>query len=205
MVPLFFWGCRCCASGCTPGGDSVLVWDKDNQFINFSLTGLKTVYTDEGITVDDDTDWSGDIDDYRLILWRLGIQDPSWWDSISDGSWCGRLFMAGDHNVNFQDAVTYIDGKSPLTGIGMTGDSISGTGTVETDDLTDGQSSFTVASGSVTDGGTLLSKLTSGGEEEWLARNKPSDQNVDFVISGDQNIMTITHDIFFLNMYDVDI
>ncbi len=196
---------------CTPGGDSVLFWNIDNLALNVTYDDLIAVYEDQMITVDDDTSWSTDIDDYRLILWPTAKQNPTWWSSISDGTWCGRLFMTaeGDTEDVSDVSINYIDGKSSLTGIGMTAANNAGNGSVETDDLTAGMgSSFDLNNGSTTDGGTVLS-ITTIDSAEILTRNKPAGQFIDFVICGDSAMMTDdvgafpTNEPFFQNLYDV--
>ena len=186
-----YWCPNC---GCDSG--RVLIW-RANSHASWggTLIGLQAIYENMGLTVHTHSNWSGTLSDYSLIHFPVAISDPSWWSQISGNTWRGRLHMTAENNNagTFDTSITYVDGKSGITGMGIFGDTInflcSHNGTVEADDMTAGVTLIKYSLTSRVTSGTPLSKASGN---TWLARNKPSGSNIDFIVSGDVNHMDDT-------------
>jgi hypothetical protein len=189
----------------------VLLWLTNNLGPIGTYSDLTTVYTDMGKTVDDNTTWSGVLDDYSLIHFPIALSDPSWWGSISGGTWAGRLHITAENNTSYAGSVTYVNGKSGITGISVTGDSIDAVcdhdGTAESDPMTSGLSLIKYAFTSQVASGTTLSKTVTG-SHPWLARNTVG--SIDFIVAGDANhaadscnVANGANKALFQNMYNL--
>jgi hypothetical protein len=204
----------------------VLIW-LNNSHINTSadyIDDVRTVFEDMGLTVDteggtDGTPYSGNIHDYKLILWPFVEDEPSWWSEIEDNNWSGRLHYTTEHDTiagGSGGSNEFANSLSGTTGLSVIDDNdsldpvCSQPGTVETDDLTSGLSVFLYAATSRVSGGTGLSKTLTG-DHVWIARNKPGGSAADFVLAGDMNHLVDTCTVmgsnapFFENMWNVSI
>jgi hypothetical protein len=191
MVPLFlFPSCGCCVPL------KVLIWHANHGYTGSTYSDLVSVYTGLGVTVNTLTSLgSHTLSEYALIHWFIAASDPPWWSEITGNTWSGRLHLTAEHNgepIVFPGLITsinYVNALSSLTGISVTGDAIDPTcshdGTVETDDMTAGLSVLKYTYTSRVSGGTTLSKT--GGGDAWIARNKPSGSNIEYIVSGDAN------------------
>ncbi len=214
------WPC----SGCCGSTDVLLWWTNCECGVGSAApnqAAAKTFYETLGLSVDTNSDWTENIDDYQLILWPASTSDPPRWSAIDDGAagdpsgWSGRIVMSAEHNLFAAQraSITYVNTKVGTTGITIVGDNIDAgclgwEGSIEVDDLTAGATVMEYAGTSQTSGGTVLSK-TATGALPWLARNKPSGSTIDFVVSGDSNYMfgcSGAHDAnFFENLWTVSI
>lgn len=185
---MFGLGGGCC---CEVG--KVLIWNSNcNGNVNASgIDILAGVYTGFGAICHTADSWTGNLSDYKLIIFPQAIGDPTWWATVTGGGWSGRVVITAEHNGSggfFSDTITYVSGKSATTGITLIGASIdagcSQTGTAETDDLTAGCANILLSATSEVSGGTVLSK-TPTGAVAWVSRNKVG--SVDWVVSGDSN------------------
>lgn len=167
---------------------NVLIWQA-NTAVGASYTVLTALYEAMGLTVHTNSNWSGVLADYSLIIWVAAQSDPSWWSEITGNTWPGRLVLTCEH-AGFPTTIAYINGLSALTGMSAISDLIDTgcfhTGTVEADPLTVGQGPIQYALTSEIAGGTPLSR-TATGSKVWLAHNKPSGSIIDFVLAGDSN------------------
>ena len=196
--------CRSLLGVLTMPGD-VLFWiNTDDNFLvgdplQDNYDKAQSVLEELGATVHNSTDWSGNIHDYKLILFPMPIGDPSWWSVIESG-WTGRIHLLGEWN--YYEWITsrdYINSKTPITGMSIGETHISGgpdaaPGTVETNDLTEGLEIFRYVVTNTVTGGTALSKTTDDStdpDQIWIARNKVG--TVDWVLSGDTNHMSDIH------------
>ena len=165
---------------------NVLFWKTNGGLSAMSLA--QTVYTNMGLTVHDNTNWSGSIDNYKLIIWLVALSDPTWWPAITGGTWNGRLLLTCEHDSFNLASNTYVNGLAGLTGMGVTNDHIdsfcSHDGSAEADPLNAGVTTIKFALTSQITGGTVLSK-TATGASPWMAHNKVG--TIDFVACGDSN------------------
>lgn len=173
----------------------VLIWlddqDSASGLTTADFDALKGRYENMGLTVHfDSTPWSGTLADYRLIHTFRTAADPSWWGEITGATWSGRIHMCSDAS-DMPDSNDWFNDQTAMTGITL----VAGTedepgffdGTVETDDLTDGQSVLRHGRCSTLTGGTALARTDESGDP-WLAKNKVGD--IDFVVSGDSSHAT---------------
>ncbi len=172
----------------------LLFWNSGPFTPGSGLVDIQQVYADMGLDMDYSNGWSGNIGDYGLIIWSLPQldggatgSDPPWWGSISGGTWQGRLLLSTRNTIAAPFSVGYVNGKSGITGIGVTAGHIdqsagcSGVGSVEVDALNAGMSQFMFFDACTLSGGTTLSK-TATGAVPWLAHNTVG--TIDFVVSG---------------------
>jgi hypothetical protein len=167
----------------------ILIWNLDNVDL---LTVVEAVLVCQQFSETHLDTWSGNLDDYQLILFPAATADPPWWSSISGGNWVGRILITCDHNNQSQllPSITYLNSKSSLTGVSITGaalDSGNGIGsTPETDDLTSGVANIFHAATSVTSGGVVLAKTVESAQS-FNARNKSGE--TDWIVCGDSNVI----------------
>lgn len=178
-------GCNCCCSG------PVLLWD-DNCHSGFGgqLDETQDVYEAAGHVADYTADWSGTLDDYKLIIWTMAESNPSWWSEITGATWKGRILITAEFWY-YSATVSYVNGLSGTTGISVNGvnpDRNSGTYqcTPQTHALTKGQSTIATARTALTSGGTnLCDTCDSGSATSWIMENTVGD--ISFVVSGDSS------------------
>lgn len=185
--------------GCCPCGVSdsdVLIWTIQSG--GNTYTFLTAVLEALDLVVHDQTTWTGDLNDYRLVLWPLQSTDePEWWPQIEANEWTGRLVIGGSSAFSNAAINAYVNSLSPTTGVGLNADSAGvGFGVQnagpQADDLTAGVDTLRY-NGSVasTSGGTNLfrSQENGSGTVIWMARNKPTDWLAEFVLAGGYNWM----------------
>ncbi len=201
--------CRVFRFAANPGpccGKVLMWWDNIRLPNTLPRDDIDAVYENMGLIVDRETTWSTDISEYKLIIFPVAESDPSWWDTVVDGPWTGRIHMTAEwnHNANL-DSIAYVDSRSPITGIGILGDDIDlgcpshWSGGVEVDDMTDGMTDLFYAATSRVSGGTILAR-TETGAQGWISRNKREARpTIDWVISGDAS-----HLLACANMYGTD-
>lgn len=195
-------GGRLCRSCCS--GPKVLIWDDDTVFLWYGVTGNSThqvenIYTNLGVTVHYSGAYSGNISDYKLILWPLAASNPVWWGDVTSGNWTGRIHLtaeyynAADPSGAPQNAVTvgYCNSISSVTGISIVAAVLDGgcswASPVYSDALTEGMDSIYHAASSYTSGGTVLADTVQS-PGPWLAHNVAG--TVDWVVAADANHMT---------------
>jgi hypothetical protein len=178
-------------------GADVLIWsaNQSESIVGGALTGIKNTYLLMGVEVDEGpVEFTGNIHDYSLIHWLAASSDPPWWPAITSGEWTGRLHITCQAGASLNSTRQYVNSLSGLTGCTVNPGFYAGFphngGTVESDDLTAGVSSFNVGGASGIHGGTTLSKsLNDNGiylkNEPWLARSTMG--QIDFVVSGSGN------------------
>lgn len=201
------------ASGCDRcqrGGD-VLLWLRpgDSAYLDDDVAGssgtnnfskFTQVFTDLGINVDKvddatDDDWTGDINDYFLVVWPMALAEPAWWgEGVSDGSWVGRLLYTSELDGLvlpdiYGEVIDYVNTLTAITGLSTTG---ANTGTIlalgdcpgrapETDPLTEDVGALGLEGSSVVGGGTLL--LETAGGDDLIRHSTVSDTS--YVLAGD--------------------
>lgn len=183
-------GCTCC------GGD-VLIWlasQDPSAPVPVDITDyddLIGVYEDMGLTVHSDADWTGNISNYGLVFVDTPYDAPSWWATATGGGWTGRIHLIAEFFPGGMttDVTTWINSVTGTTGLTLIEDAIDSgalsSGSIETDDLTDGLTTALLYSyTSRVSGGTVLSKTVTG-SQNWIAHNKSG--TVDYVLSGDSN------------------
>ncbi len=199
----------------------VLLWDHDHSLPNVFLTALQDVYGDNSITADLRDEWSGDLDDYNLIIWPKADEDPSWWSNIVADSWNGRLVITAEFSVHFQ-TINYVNSKTGLHGMTVVPDNLAvnaaGVGDenpTKDHQLTDQVDFIVSGSSSAVIGGTSLSTHIDGGPWRflpcpeccvtWIEQNKVG--NVDWIVCGDANpfsddwpLFPARHEQFLLNL-----
>jgi hypothetical protein len=202
--------CSCC---CKP---RVLLWfaNSNSAVFGISYSDIERVYSDMDIGVDNNANWTGNLNDYVLIFQPMAISAPSWWAAITGAMWKGRLHLTAEHN-GFSNTITYVNGLSALTGIGVTARDIDPgcghVGSAQVDDLTAGIGGIFYADSSEVTGGTALCVSDSAGTHPntpWIAHNVVG--HIDFIVAGDQDHIADTcgyannqNKIFFQNLYNV--
>lgn len=208
----------CSTCVCSGLDGDVLIWREVGDSIDqlSAYTDMIALYEGMGLIVHTSTDWTGTLDHYELIYFPQAVGDPSWWGQITGNTWNGRLHITAEGlTTNSDDSINYVNSLSTYTGISVAStrhDTFCNTpGSVETDDLTDGMGTdFEYGDTTLVTGGTPLS-LTFTSSQAWIARNKPSGSNIDFVVSGDVNHASdacsqfATNQAFFENLWNVPI
>lgn len=174
-------------------GTKALLWltNCDASMTPAVFANLTTYYTGTvGITIDNNTTWSGDIDDYGLVIFPLATSNPSWLSSITVGSWSGLFVVTADRNL-FGSSISYVHGLRTYTGISVTSADIDAgsfvAGSAESNTLNTGVSNIYYNATSSVSGGTTLSKTLTG-SVPWLSTSQTG--NVIYVVSGDSSFLT---------------
>lgn len=182
---------------CCPGpAKRVLMWNANKQFVPVDDGGAQArdfFRFNMGLRTDDFTEFSGNIHDYQLVIWGAATSNPSWWASITNNSWHGRLVISAENLTEFPESVAYVNGLQGTTGIGILGDTLDDprppcfySGPVLPDPLTQGFGVLLYHRTSQTVGGTSLALVRPiSGIVPWIARNKPAGSNRDFVVAAD--------------------
>lgn len=206
--------CSTCPCGAIDA--DVLIWRGADSNDVSAYTDLIAVWEGMGLTVHTQDTWTGNINHYNLIYFPQAISDPSWWSAITGNTWNGRLHITAEGlTTNSDDSIAYVDSLSTFTGISVLSTAVDRLcnfqGSVEADDLTSGMGTFfEYGDTTLVTGGTPLS-LTFTSSQAWIARNKPSGSNIDFVVSGDVNHASdhcsqiANNQAFFENLWNVPI
>ena len=201
---------RCCC------GKMVLLWDYDHYPIALGIA--KNVYATNGVTAHLRSEWTGNLNDYVLIIWPMAIRDPEWWGSITSGSWSGRFVITAEYGSPYDPYPTtriYVNSKVALHGITVANDICdppwwppAEQGTIEVHQLMDGVTSFQFAATASVSGGNTLSRTTFEGVYKPFLQQKRNGP-IDWVVSGDSNVVedsTITipwnNTRFLLNLFN---
>lgn len=123
------------AAGSSPRGSRVLIWMRDTSpavaftYGDFpedhTMSNLTTYLTNAGYVWNDETNWTGTIDDYGTIFWLRPIAAAPWLTEVLADTWSGRLYVIGDGSANYIPAITYIATlalgmtQGPPTAIGL--------------------------------------------------------------------------------------
>lgn len=213
------------ASCCCDTVGNVLIMNSNNSGASGPLINLQDVYADLGATVDvvEEGD-SPNMLAYRLIFLLVPDSDlvADIWDPIEDGAGevsggvnARVVILTPGTGPHAAGSRTYINSKTGVHGVTITNTPGAGSlfdGTVETDDLTAGQTPVLKYGGAFsTSGGTALSKRAAGDTADpgnpWIARNTVG--WVDFVVAGSSaafSDVTVADNIVFLtNLLTVDI
>lgn len=201
--------CECC--GCKPRGLYVLLWDR-NKTTSYGLSEAKAVYTGDGITAHLSSEWTGEIDEYGLIIWNTPTLDPAydpvpvpWWPL--DERWSGRVYLGTDYlqepadPANARPSQSFINNSpAPLSVVGGTqilvpppdprfAVSNFGPGQFE-HQLAVGQPNLAVAASAIVNAGGPLGivyRALIGGAQEASVVVQGHANCVDWVVSGDTN------------------
>lgn len=166
-----WYPCSCCCV------ERVLIWERSYGFTN--AAGYWN--TDLGLVVHFQSQYTGNISDYQLVVWDSPIADSSWWPTIRDGNWSGRLVILSNYKTDLDPpggTWDYVDGLAAYTGIEFTGSTFTSTAITLDDPLTDGIT-FNGSFSATLSGGTTLA--TQSGLPT-IARNR-SDR-VQYVVAG---------------------
>lgn len=172
--------CGCC-------GSQVLLWDDERPSGMTDLSACKTVYDGLGITAHLPASFTGDIDDYFLIIMLWPESDPSWIADLS--TWAGRLFIAGDYErvtppIGTPTANTWINALASTysVGISIDGNVIASTtyNRSVSNDLTSTQS---ILYGDLFSSVTGYTALYAAGSDVVMRRRTLS--GIDWIIHGD--------------------
>lgn len=83
-----------------PPGTRALIWTAQVESIIIGkLTYLRSVYQDMDVLVDSENTWTGNIADYRLIIWSMPIAHTLWWPEGNPPTqlgWQGNLVLTGE-------------------------------------------------------------------------------------------------------------
>lgn len=191
---------RCCTT-------RVLLWDTNCNIQIIGLTELQTVYQSNGIGTHLSGQYSGNLNDYSLIVWLMAESNPVWLPSLA--TWVGRLHVSGEWGPAFATSNTYVNTLGH--GITLANDLVANAAcnaavaTVAALDITAGVANIRHAAASSLSGGTTVA--TTGGQV-WMARNKVG--NIDWVVAGDSNHCSdfctgsaALNSQFLLNLYNV--
>lgn len=192
-----WYPCSCCCV------ERVLIWSTSSFF-----AGDEQVFEqDLGILVHYQPNYTGDINDYQLVIWPSPTAAASWWPQIRDGNWIGRLVIVTDAHFfldppPYSDA--YVDSLSAYTGIGVGAGAGSAAVVTLADPLTEGVTFPGTAQAAILSGGTALA--TQGGNTV-IARNRSG--LVQFVV-GYAGLFTTgalffpTRDQWDINLWETD-
>lgn len=188
------------------GGSSVPNSVIINAVTHLQDTALTEVHSSDSVGSSDT--WSGDIDDYSLLILPVLKATPSWWTSITGATWTGRIFISGEHSA-FTLSNAFLNTLTGMTGMGITPaliDPASVAGPVSALDITAGITGLDHAATSEVTGGTSVSTTIGGGAKTWIARNKVA--GIDWIYCGDINPMvgSLSPDniLFLQNLVTVD-
>lgn len=198
------------------GGLAILFWKTNVEGSSTPTTLVQAYYSGLGIVTHTNTDWTGNLDDYSLIVWPRPGSDPIWWPRITGGTWSGRIHWMGEFFPSGTGSRTYMNSKTALHGMTVAADSSGVFGCspgehspASAHPLTAGVTDlWHVGTCSVSGGNTLFTNPTLG--LPMAQQNKPVGSIVDWVIVGDTNHLSsscpamVTYNATFLyNLWDV--
>lgn len=165
----------------------VLLWTANANPLVVGYTELQTVLNGLGIPSDFTADYTGDLNDYFLVIWLMAESDPPWL-ATATGGWKGRIHLSAEFGPTFIATINYVNTLTPfhgMTAANNTLDSVLCLGSVDPvspHQLTSGLASLTHAASCGISGGNTLS---SNAGRPWIQQNKAG--NVDWVLAGDSN------------------
>ncbi len=138
--------------------------------------------------------WSGNIDDYRLIIAKggFGSRMPDFIAANVPNTWRGRIHMTAEHS-GFPGTIASVNRFASRSGITVVSDALPGNrvsvpsdGTNEGGALMFGQTTLWFSAASSVSGGFPLSLNVPGGSP-WISHRRGVNDRIDWVISGDSN------------------
>lgn len=185
--------------GC-PCGCAGIPWIIDQPRILFWGSFLSQVviaqsyYEGLGITVDNDLTWTGNLDDYCLIIWLLALSDPSWLSTVTSGGWRGRIHITGEYGSYFPASNAYVNSLSTYHTMTLGSDSSLGGCYPSVNSIAPSYSHSLAASQPILYHGATSS--VSGGnpiyknpylDKPMMAQYYDSSRTTDWVVCGDTN------------------
>lgn len=190
------WKPCCCQRGI---GGAVLLWVPDNTAHIRDVMGnnpvmriLEQHYLGRNLTVHRPSTWTGNLFDYRLVVFPEAESNPPWWTNIDPASradqWPGRLHITAGYvdflpspPLGFMNSVIYVDSKSNITGTRMWAGKTNTTGQnpVLPNPLTDGLATINTGNSGGGGGTSYVDmsrgnlSVSSGDGLPWMTRNKP--------------------------------
>lgn len=176
------------------------------------------VYSELGITANLFPEFTGNLSDYRLIIWLMAENDPPWLSALNN--WIGRIHISAEfgkygvppHQISgFQTTIDYVNGLGGQHGMTVSNNFITGgfrgcdgqSGILVDHQLTADMTEFKFSDSSTISGGTTVVSTDVG---DAMMQQRRSG-NIDWVVSGDSSHLAdhcqgaVSHKQFLCNLW----
>ena len=177
----------------------VLIWrqNRSSLLVISRLNRIAAIYTELGIENANETNWTGNINDYSLIIWAMAISDAPWMPQVRANTWRGRLFITGEWYPGAASAhlpmINYCNSLSSLHGMSIPSVTFPPSenpfparimfGPTKPNPLTAGVASIAYNLSAFVQGGNALASMETVPTGIWIAQNYRN--GMDWILSGD--------------------